>query len=520
MKAGLICAAAALLAAGVGAAASAAAAVGEAAPLRVTGGTIAGKALPDGSTVYLGIPYAAPPLGSLRWLPPQAVVPWRGVRHTVAAPTPCAQLNEGWNTADAARSGEDCLYLSIHAPRHEAGARLPVLVWIHGGSNRAGSSYGIVDSPIYRQGIVAVGIEYRLGIFGFLSLRELTAQSPRDSSGNYGLLDQIAALQWVQRNITAFGGDPRNVTVLGQSAGAIDIGQLLISPLARGLFTKAIQESGSPGLPRTLAQNEAIGGQLFALNGLSPGAGGVAALRALPTRTLLADSTLMRAADNKNDALWAANTADGWVMPRAFQGFYGGWAGAAGVRLIIGNNTQEFIIDDPRAASGLIDSVFGRDAAGARRVYGYRGAQPPAPDPILGTVGTQVLTDVAFRCVSNDEAAWVMAGGRKVWRYEFGVPQPGNTQVSHTAELGYVLGTRPAGATFGTWPPVQRYWQNFVKTGDPNGSGLPHWPAFSNTSAQVMNLDDPSKSIDVPNLQKLEVLDGYFAWRRESEKNR
>lgn len=477
MRARMICAAAAaaaLLAAGA-----------NAAPIRVTGGLIDGRTLPDGSTVYLGIPYAAPPRGALRWEPPQPVVAWRGVWRAVSPPVPCAQLSEGWNAADAARSGEDCLHLSIHAPRHAAGARLPVLVWIHGGSNRSGSSYGIVDSPIYRQGIVVVGIEYRLGIFGFLSLRELTARSPHHSSGNYALLDQIAALRWVQRNIAGFGGNPRNVTIMGQSAGGVDVGQLLVSPLARRLFAKAIQDSGSPGLPRTLADGEAIGSQLFTLNHLAPGPRGLAALRNLPMRTLLADSVRLRSPDNQNDALWIAATADGWVVPRKFDGFYGSGMGRARAGLLIGNNTQEFIVDDPSAALGLMKTAFGPNAARAMPLYGYHGTRPPAADPVLGTVATQVISDLAFRCVSNDEARWATAGGQTVWRYQFGVPQPGSQQVSHTAELGYVFGTRPAGATFGSWPPVQLYWANFVKTGNPNGPGLPPWPPAGKDAAYM-----------------------------------
>jgi para-nitrobenzyl esterase len=457
-----------------------------AAQVRVTGGLIDGKTLPDGSTVYLGIPYAAPPLGALRWEPPQPVVSWQGVREAVAAPVPCAQLSEGWNSADAARSGEDCLYLSIHAPRHEPGARLPVLVWIHGGSNRAGSGYGVAaDSPMYRRGIVVVGVEYRLGIFGFLSLSGLTARSPHHSSGEYGLLDQIAALRWVQRNIASFGGDPHNVTIGGQSAGAIDVGQLLVSPLARGLFARAIQESGSPGIPRTVGENEAIGNQLFSLNHLAPGSRGLAALRALPVRTLLADSVRLRSPDNQFDALWVASTADGWVIPRNFDGFYGSGVERAPVALLIGNVTQEFIVDSPQAAMGLMKTTFGTDAARAMPLYGYHGTQPPRADPVLGSVGTQVITDLAFRCVSKDEALWARAGGQKVWRYQFGVPRPGTHQISHTAELDYVFGERPAGATFGSWPPVQLYWANFIKTGDPNGHGLPVWPRSGDEGAYM-----------------------------------
>lgn len=475
MRARLLCVAVALLLA----------AGADAAQVQVAGGLIAGKALPDGSAVYLGVPYAAPPVGALRWQPPQPVVPWQGVRQAVAPPTPCAQLSEGWNAADAAHSGEDCLYLSIHAPRHKPGARLPVLVWIHGGSNRSGSGYGVVDSPIYQQGIVVVGVEYRLGIFGFLSLSALTAQSPHHSSGNYALLDQIAALRWVRRNIAGFGGDPHQVTVAGQSAGAIDVGQLLVSPLARGLFNQAIQESGSPGLPRTLAENEAIGDQLFALDGLARGPDGVAKLRALPARTLLANMTRLRSPDNAFDALWIATTADGWVMPATFGGFYDGGIGRAQARLIIGNNTQEFVIDSPQAAAGLMSAAFGPDAARARPLYGFHGAQQPQADPVLGTVATQVITDLAFRCVSNDEARWTLASGQQVWRYQFGVPRPGSHEVSHTAELDYVFGPRPVGATFGSWPPVQRYWANFVRTGNPNGRGLPAWPELGRGGAYM-----------------------------------
>lgn len=466
MKARLLCiTAAALLAVGA-----------HAAQVQVTGGVIAGKTLPDGSAVYRGIPYAAPPVGLLRWRPPQAVIPWSGVRETIAPPTPCTQLTEGdWNAADAARSGEDCLYLSLHAPQHGPGAKLPVLVWIHGGSNRSGSGYGIADSPMYKRGIVVVGIEYRLGIFGFLSMPELTASSPHESSGNYALLDQIAALQWVQRNIAAFGGDPGNVTIIGQSAGAIDIGQLMVSPLARGLFAKAIQESGSPGLPRTLADNERIGEQLFTLDHLSPGHRGLVALRALPTATLLADSTRLRSKDNNFDALWIATVADGWVIPRAFHGFYMSWKGAVPASLLIGSNTQEFIVDDPKATRALIKSVFGANTDRALRFYGLRDDQPAPADPVLGSAGTQVIGDLAFRCSSNDEAQWVMAGGQKVWLYHFGVPRPGSHQVVHTSELDYVFQAPPAGATPGSWPPVQQYWANFVRTGNPNGDALPAW---------------------------------------------
>jgi para-nitrobenzyl esterase len=248
----------------------------------ITSGTVRGQSLPDGSAIYRAIPYAAPPLGALRWKPPQPVIPWKGVRDAVNAPRPCVQANEGWNAAESSLGSEDCLYLSIHTPKHQAGAKLPVFFWVHGGSNQAGSGYGTADSPIYKRGIVVVAIEYRLGAFGFLATPQLTAESAHRSSGNYGLLDQIAALKWVRNNVAAFGGDPDNVTIGGQSAGAMDIAQLMRSPLARGLFAKAIQESGPMPPARTLATSETIGGKLMAQLGLAPGE--LAKLRAIPAQ--------------------------------------------------------------------------------------------------------------------------------------------------------------------------------------------------------------------------------------------
>jgi para-nitrobenzyl esterase len=256
----------------------------------VTGGTIEGKELPDGSTIFYAVPYAAPPVGELRWKLPQPVAPWSGVRDATRPPTPCIQHNEGWNSKDALGGKEDCLYLSVHAPKHEPTARLPVIFWIHGGSNCAGSGYGYADSAIYRRGVVLVALEYRLGVFGFVGSSELTAESPQHTSGNYAILDQIAALEWVKSNIAGFGGDPGNVTIAGQSAGAFDVGILLLSPLARGLFHKAVMESGTPGLafpPRSLAENEAIGAQLAALIHVPKGADALAALRATPATSLI-----------------------------------------------------------------------------------------------------------------------------------------------------------------------------------------------------------------------------------------
>lgn len=434
----------------------------------------AAKCCRDGSEIFRAIPYAAPPVGELRWKPPAPVISWTGVRDAVNAPHPCMQLDEGWNAAAASFGSEDCLYLSLHTPRHKAGAKLPVFLWIHGGANRAGSGYGFADSLIYKHGIVMVGIEYRLGVFGFLASPELSAESPHKSSGNYALMDQIAALHWVHDNIAAFGGDPNNVTIGGQSSGAVDVGQLLRSPLARGLFAKAIEESGAPGLPRKMTQNEKIGSDFLAHLGLSPGPKALTEMRTLPADKLLTAGTKLLGPDGNFESLWIATSADTWVLPGSANDIYND-GNQAQVPLLIGNTTQEFLLP-ASVGRGIIMAVFRDNAERALALYGFQGDTQPPDDPVLGTVGTQVITDLAFRCSANQMARWEDAN--RVWRYQFGIPQAGMDHVEHTAELDYVFGQKPANATFATWPPVQDYWANFIIKGNPNGSGLAQWPAL------------------------------------------
>ena len=446
----------------------------------VTGGTIEGQELPDGSTLFYAIPYAAPPVGELRWKPPQPVVPWSGVRDATRPPAPCIQHDEGWNSKDAVESKEDCLYLSVHAPKHEPTAHLPVIFWIHGGSNLAGSGYGYADSAIYRRGVVLVALEYRLGVFGFLGSSELTAESPQHTSGNYAILDQIAALDWVKHNIAGFGGDPGNVTIAGQSAGAFDVGMLLLSPPARGLFHKAVMESGTPGLAlpvRSLAKNEAIGAQLAALIQVPEGADVLAALRATPATSLItAGDKLVPPGQLDPSAIWGQAIVDGWVLPRAPLEILA--AGEqAHVPLLIGNNTREFPLGDPNAARTLIKVVFGTNASRLLAAYGLSGADTPADSPVLGEVGTQLITDFISRCPANELATFQHDAAEPVWRYQFGVAAPdAHGIVAHNAELKYVFDAPPPRAALGKWPPVQRYWTNFAKTGNPNGAGLPNWP--------------------------------------------
>jgi para-nitrobenzyl esterase len=216
----------------------------ERAVVAVTGGAVSGERQGQGA-VFLGVPFARPPIGDLRWRPPQPLR-WTGERAASAAGPACLQAPLGWNDKDAARSSEDCLYLDVSTPALDATARRPVMVWIHGGANWAGSGDGVVRSRLARQGVVVVSVQYRLGVFGFLSHPALTAEGG-GASGNYALMDLVAALRWVRTNIAAFGGDPDNVTLFGHSAGAQDVGLLLVSPSSQGLFAKAVEQSGTAG---------------------------------------------------------------------------------------------------------------------------------------------------------------------------------------------------------------------------------------------------------------------------------
>ena len=219
--------------------------VASAAPVLIESGALQGEDA-KGLTIYKGVPYAAPPVGEFRWREPQPVRPWTGVRKAVAFAPACMQTGVSMPGETPPEVSEDCLYLNLWAPARRAAQRLPVLVWIHGG----GYTNGSAAMPLYwgdrlaRKGIIVVTIAYRLGPLGFLAHPELTSESRHQSSGNYGLMDQIVALEWVHKNIAAFGGDPKRVTIAGQSSGSISVSILMASPLAKGLFQRAIGESG------------------------------------------------------------------------------------------------------------------------------------------------------------------------------------------------------------------------------------------------------------------------------------
>jgi para-nitrobenzyl esterase len=451
-------------------------------PMRIVpGGIVRGVLLADGTSFFRGMPYARPPVGPLRWRPPQPVLPWTGIRDAGRPGPPCYQRSYGWNADDAAHGSEDCLYLDVRTPSLAPGARLPVMVLIHGGANRAGSGSGFAESDLPRHGVVLVTLQYRLGIFGFLSLKALSDESGRGASGNYALMDQIAALRWVHDNIAKLGGDPDNVTLFGHSAGAQDAALLTLSPLARGLFRKIIQQSGTAGFgvaPRSLADSEAMGAQLERTLGVPPD--NLDALRAVPPDRLL-DATDDLSAPHLEDQsfIWLAATVDGYVLPDTPAALLSAHRQMR-VAAIIGNSAQELpLYGGPQNMMPWLQSHFRNDIDAAIRAYGIEAGTPPA-DPVLGDIPAQLATDTLFRCPANLAADTFARSRQRVWRYQLDVAAPGvRGPATHGSELHYVFNARPAGATDGIWPPLEAYWVNFARTGDPNGPGLARWPAWT-----------------------------------------
>jgi para-nitrobenzyl esterase len=453
----------------------------------VAGGRVAGRAMDDGSTIFHGIPYAAAPVGARRWKPPAPRAPWRGVLDGRRPAPACVQADAGWNRDFMRDAREDCLTVSIRTPALGRKAGLPVLVYVHGGSNAAGGAGSLGDDTIHREGIVLVKLQYRLGAFGFLGLDALRAEDPHRSSANYGLLDQIAALRWVRANIAAFGGDPARITVSGNSAGATDVLFLTYSPLAKGLFQRAILQSPAPGAPRTAAHSEAMGNTLLDRLQLPRGAAGLAALRRLPADAIARAALNLPTSPGVDMSFtWEQQNVDGYVLPEPYARAHARGAGRD-VAFIIGTNTQELGAErKPEAGSPLLEAAFGTHAPAARALYGYRDGKGPDANPVLGTVPVQVMTDAWFRCPGRWLATRLLGSTRAVWRYEFGFGAFGSGKPpEHTTEMDYVYHAAPPDAPAGAWPPVQRYWANFIRGGNPNGAGLPVWPRVGQRDASL-----------------------------------
>jgi para-nitrobenzyl esterase len=459
-----------------GAAGGADPAPGPAAPaqIRVESGLLAGVA--QGNVlVFRGVPYAAPPVGALRWCPPQPPVAWKGERSAAAAGAACMQRDD---EARLAAMSEDCLTLQVFAPK--GAQKAPVMVWLHGGGNitGAGSKAAYDGASFARDGVVLVAVNYRLGPLGFFAHPALTRAAPAgEPLANYGLMDQIAALAWVRRNAAAFGGDPGNVTLFGESAGGQDVLALLAAPAARGLFAKAIAESPGNGwepLP-TLAAIEAEGERAAAKAGLAAGAGVTAGqLRALPAERLVREM----AGDYEP-------TVDGRLLPESItEAFARGHA--ADVPLILGSNSYEASLA-PKA--GVPPGV----TAEIRAAY--------APDATThAALGAALMADRFFHAPVRWFARHA-ASGAPAWLYHFSYVRVSQRATlpgaPHSSEIPYVFDSWDAISSRALLLPeedramtarVHSCWVSFAKTGVPNWPGGPAWPAYTPARDELLEI--------------------------------
>jgi len=506
--------AAIILAAGTLAACSTAAATGggtaaqgtSGGPLAVTStGRVQGK-VAGATDEFLGIPYAAPPAGALRWAPPQPAAPWSGTRPATSFAPHCPQSASPFGLAS---TSEDCLFLNVFRPANGPGNR-PVMVWLHGGALVTGESDGYDPANLVRRGVVVVTINYRLGALGFLADRALAAR-PGGPAGNYGLMDQQAALRWVHRNIARFGGNPHNVTIFGESAGGLSVLSQVVSPGARGLFQRAIVESGAYALTeQPLGKAEQAGAAFAAKTGCAKAtdAKTAACLRGLPVATILASQT----------ATGYQPDLDGTVLTQSI-----GPALASGhfsrVPIINGTNHDEwrfFVALDtltrlpPVTAANYVTSIsleLGLPMTVARRIAAeYPVSSFPSAPEAAGAAGT----DAAFACpalaVDLDASKFV-----PVHAYEFSdenaperfLPPLGFPYgAAHASELQYLFGI--ASAIPGPLTAdqqklaaaMQTYWAGMAQLGTPDRPAVPPWPAFSAGSQRVISLVPPRPAIE------------------------
>jgi len=451
-----------------------------------------------GLNEFKGIPYAAPPIGPLRWKPPQPVAAWKDVRKAGQFGRRCMQrpiFSDMVFRSDG--MSEDCLYLNVWAPAESANKKLPVLVYFYGGGfvGGDGSELRYDGAGLARRGIVTVTVNYRLDVFGFLATPELAAESPQHAAGNYGLLDQAAALAWVKRNIAAFGGDPDQVTIGGESAGSMSVSALMASPLSKNLMRGAIGESGSVlgNLePRPLAQTLQEG-SAFA-HGI--GANSLEQLRAASAQTLL------DAAGQKGVPEFGP-TVDGYFFPRSPTAIYA--AGEqAHIPLLLGANSQEGsyinLLDKqaptPAHYREAVQKQLGEHAAEALKLY------PGASEAEIKANGTALAGD---HFIAYSTWAWMrvhrQTGHAPVYYYYFDQARPAKRDGSagpyagavHSGEIEYALGNLETNAVY-AWTKADRqvsevmqgYWARFIKTGDPNGPGLPQWPVATDKDGGLL----------------------------------
>ncbi|MEJ7559193.1 MAG: carboxylesterase family protein [Pedobacter sp.] len=489
---------------------------------KTTNGILQGVPEASGVVSYKGVPFAKPPVGDLRWKEPQAPLNWKGVRQADHfGPQAMQRAIYSDMMFRSAGKSEDCLYLNIWTPAKSPTEKLPVLVYFYGGGFSAGdgSEYRYDGEALAKKGIITITVNYRLGIFGFMAHPELTAESAHHSSGNYGLMDQHAALVWVKKNIAAFGGDPNKVTIGGESAGSMSVSGQMASPLSKGLFIGAIGQSGAflgNLSPAPLADAEQRGVKF---------ATGIKAKSLADLRKLPADSLLKISAGASFPF-----TIDGYFLPESPQAIFS-TGKQMDVPLLAGWTTAESGAGD---VLGKAEPTIGNFKAAVQKLYGERAeeilkAYNPATDGDVWQVATDLASDrfIAY-------ASWKFidlhskTNGHPVYRYLFAKKRPVMANApagtvdhaigaSHASDIEYSLGNLSTNKVY-AWTPddykasetMQNYFVNFVKTGNPNGGSLPTWYGLQSSQPKVMVIDAESKSQSERNLRRYVLMDSFF----------
>jgi para-nitrobenzyl esterase len=483
---------------------------------KVTGGTVEGT-VKDGIASFKGIPFAAPPVGELRWKAPQPVKPWQGVRKAQDfAPGPMQDTAFGGKLGGPQKISEDCLYLNVWTGAKKAGEKRPVMFWIYGG----GFGVGMTSTPTYdgtnlaKKGVVLVSVAYRLGPFGFLAHPELSKESGK-GSGSYGIQDQIAGLRWVKANIAKFGGDPKNVTIFGESAGAKSVGFLVTSPMARGLFQRAISESGGAAAPPVLTLREAEAQGKAYLSKL--GADDIKTARALTAEKIQSDTKGMGNFKPVPDGETVVEDPYALFETGKFNN----------TPILVGTNSDEgSLFLTQKITSGTFEQYI-RNKYAAGGVEDILKAYPHANDAEAIQSAKNAIREFSFAWSTWNWARLQSKNGKYkayVYYYDHRTPASPNGS-SHAAELAYVFGNLGNSGQFGGSNGAEdkalselltSYWINFAKKGDPNGPGLPIWPAFDEKGQKTMFFDKTPSARPHPNLDKIKAFDVHFAKLREN----
>ncbi len=498
--------------------------------LKVEGGSIRGL-INEGIVSFKGIPFAAPPVGLLRWRAPQPVIPWDGIRNATNFGKDCAQAAFGPNADSIAKtSSEDCLYLNVWAPsKNNTNEKLPVMVWIHGGAFMFGSGaqQDFSGEKFAKQGVILVTINYRLGRLGFFAFPALSKEQPNEYKGNYAYMDQIAALKWVKKNIAAFGGDPNNVTIFGESAGGVSVQSLISIPSAKGLFQKGIIESGGgrDGVLTGRPINKENADSYYPVSAETIGVNfakrygitetdevGLAKLRAL-TVAQIVDKGQERDASS-GATTYAGPILDGKLVVETAQSFYNSNK-PSNVSVMIGSNSAEVPAGFINAQNkDELFSLFGKMKDEARQVYDEDGKTE------FGQILSMVNTDKVWAEPARFTANAITKKGGNAYVYLFSYVSPSMKQhmrygAAHASEISYVFdnlisrNNDPINETDkGVATMMNTYWANFARYGNPNGAGLADWPKYSTATGQLIEFLGDGKAVgkNDPKKKRLDLI--------------